>query len=58
MSRFTKFPLKWWCDPIPVDKVFLQSCKLATMQFVVCKPVGTLLAIILEASGGYAEVLN
>jgi hypothetical protein len=42
------FPFSYLFHPIPLDKLFLRSCKRATMQFVAIKPLTTLLAIILE----------
>lgn len=49
------WPFSKWCAPIAMGPSFLRSCKLATMQFVVIKPLMALFAIILQLNGAYDQ---
>lgn len=48
----------WPCcflRPVPMGASFLRTCKLAAMQFVVLKPLCTLVALALESKDLYGE---
>ncbi|CAI5737238.1 unnamed protein product [Hyaloperonospora brassicae] len=47
------WPLDKWLQPIAMGPAFLRDCKLATMQFVVVKPLMALVAIVLALNGRY-----
>ena len=49
------FPFNCMCKPWPVDRVFLQICYRGTLQFMILKPVVTLLAVIMEYNGIFNE---
>lgn len=49
------WPFSKWCAPIPMGPAFLRDCKMATMQFVVIKPLMALLAIFLHVNGMYDQ---
>ncbi|RLN55155.1 hypothetical protein BBJ29_003296 [Phytophthora kernoviae] len=45
------WPFCKWCKPIPMGPSFLRDCKMATMQFVVVKPMMAFVAIVLRING-------
>jgi hypothetical protein len=49
------WPFSRWCAPIAMGPKFLRDCKMATMQFVVLKPLMALLAIVLQVNGKYDQ---
>ena len=49
------FPFNYCYPPIPINDAFILRCKRGTMQFVVLKPLLTVLAAILEASDAYGQ---
>jgi hypothetical protein len=49
------FPFNCMCKPWPVDRVFLQICYRGTLQFMILKPIVTLLAVIMEYNGIFNE---
>ena len=49
------FPFNYLCHPWPVDAQFLQICYRGTLQFMILKPITTLVAVIMETQGIYHE---
>lgn len=49
------WPLSRWYGPIRMGPEFLRDCKMATMQFVVLKPLMAFFAIVLEINGAYDQ---
>ncbi|KAF1334095.1 putative seven transmembrane receptor-rhodopsin family, partial [Globisporangium splendens] len=49
------WPFNKWCAPIKMGPEFIRDCKMATMQFVVLKPLMAFLAIVLEIRGVYNQ---
>ncbi|DAZ93679.1 TPA: hypothetical protein N0F65_008187 [Lagenidium giganteum] len=49
------WPFSKWCKPIPMGADFLRDCKMATMQFVVIKPLMAFFAIILQINDVYDQ---
>jgi len=49
------WPFNRWCKPIQMGPGFLLDCKMATMQFVVVKPMMAFLAILLRINGLYDQ---
>jgi hypothetical protein len=49
------WPLNRWNAPIRMGPAFLRDCKMATMQFVVLKPLMSFFAILLEINGVYDQ---
>ncbi|TYZ66887.1 hypothetical protein PybrP1_012922 [[Pythium] brassicae (nom. inval.)] len=49
------YPFSKWCAPVKLGAAFIRDCKLATMQFVVLKPLMSLVAIVLELNGVYNQ---
>jgi len=49
------YPFNYIWPPIELDATFLRKCKLGTMQFVVIKPLMTIIAAFLESWGLYEQ---
>ncbi|KAJ0410440.1 hypothetical protein P43SY_002772 [Pythium insidiosum] len=49
------WPFNKWCAPIRMGPDFLRDCKMATMQFVVLKPLMAFFAIVLQINGAYDQ---
>lgn len=49
------FPFSKWCAPLELGAAFIRDCKLATIQFVVLKPLMSFVAIVLEVNGVYNQ---
>ncbi|KAK1945692.1 Transmembrane protein 184 [Phytophthora citrophthora] len=49
------WPFKRWLKPIQMGPGFLRDCKMATMQFVVVKPMMAFVAIVLRLNGMYDQ---
>lgn len=49
------YPFNKWCSPIKLGAAFIRDCKMATMQFVVLKPLMSFVAILLEVNGVYKQ---
>ncbi|TMW62829.1 hypothetical protein Poli38472_005447 [Pythium oligandrum] len=49
------FPFNRWLSPIRMGPEFLRDCKMATMQFVVLKPLMAFFAIVLQVYGVYDQ---
>lgn len=49
------WPFKRWFKPIQMGPGFLRDCKMATMQFVVVKPMMAFVAIVLRLNGMYDQ---
>ncbi|KAH7484394.1 hypothetical protein PRIC1_003702 [Phytophthora ramorum] len=49
------WPFNRWCKPIQMGPGFLRDCKMATMQFVVVKPMMAFVAIVLRINGMYDQ---
>jgi hypothetical protein len=51
-------PLNWCFDPMRVTPTFVRRCRLSLVQFMVLKPVLTLVVIALVAANRYGELFD